>query len=201
MDFTLYHDINGLAGFGPLDSFMELVAKDMPAVLVVLIALLFLIPWRRGREQRQQAAVTATAAAAVALLIAQPISHWVDRLRPYAAHPAQAHLLIARSHDPSFPSDHATGGFAIAVGVFLFDRVAGTVLLILATLLAFARVYVGTHYPGDVLAGALLGTAVALVLARTPIRRLLAHVSQAFAALWQRLLRLPPTRARTAHPR
>src|SRR5919205_1137862 len=76
----------------------------------------------------------------VALLLNQPIAHLVARTRPYLAHPAHAHLLIARSHDPSFPSDHATGAFALALGVWLYDRTIGTVLLVLAAILCFARV-------------------------------------------------------------
>jgi membrane-associated phospholipid phosphatase len=74
------------------------------------------------------------------------------------------------------------------VAVWLYDRVAGTAMLVLAALLAFARVYVGTHYPGDVLAGALLGTTVALLLARTPLRRLIHRVTLLASALWNRAL-------------
>ena len=101
------------------------------------------------------------AAASVGLLpINQPLGHLIDRARPYVTHPAQTHLLIARSHDPSFPSDHATGAFALAFGIWLYDRTVGTVLLVLAAVLAFARVYVGTHYTSDVIAGALMGVGV-----------------------------------------
>src|SRR3954454_7250194 len=57
------------------------------------------------------------------------------------------------SHDPSFPSDHATGACSLAFAIWLCDGTIGTVLLVLAALLSFARVYVGTHYPGDVLGG------------------------------------------------
>jgi membrane-associated phospholipid phosphatase len=108
--------------------------------------------------------VAAAASAGLALLIAQPIASAVDRARPYVDHPSNAHLLIPRSTDPSFPSDHATGAFAIAVAIWLYDRTAGAVFLVLALLVSFARVYVGTHYPGDVLGGAVLGALVALLL-------------------------------------
>ena len=134
----------------------------------------------------------ATVSAAVALLINQPIAHAVARLRPYLAHPAHAHLLIARSHDPSFPSDHATGGFALAFAVWLYDRTIGSFLIVGAALLAFARVYVGTHYPGDVAAGALIGIGVALVLFKVPALRRLIEATAALAGrvwdwLWDRL--------------
>lgn len=171
MDYSLYQSINGLSGGSFADSLFKFFANDLPGVLVVLVALTFLVPWSRLRQERRCGAVLGTASAALALLIAQPISHLVDRARPYVTRPQDAHLLIARSHDPSFPSDHAIGAFALAFGIWLYDRTIGTVLLVLAALLAFSRVYVGTHYPGDVVAGALLGIAVAAALYFIPPTR------------------------------
>lgn len=197
MDYTLYKTINGLSG-SPFDGFMRLCANDLPAVLVAIVALSFLIPGGRDMWARRRGAVLATASAGLALLIAQPISHAVSRVRPYLAHPAHAHLLIARSHDPSFPSDHAVGGFALAMGIWLYDKTIGSVMLVLAALLAFSRVYVGTHYPGDVVAGALLGGAVALVLYVTPVRRFIEYVAARAGLVWDRLLDRLPRRTRTA---
>ena len=186
VDYSLFKAVNGLSG-GPFDGVMRLVAGDLAAVLVVMVAAAFLWAGRDARERRT-GAVLATASAGLALLIAQPIAHAVDRLRPYLAHPAHAHLLIARSHDPSFPSDHATGAFALATGIWLYDRTLGTVMLVLAAVLSFARVYVGTHYPGDVVAGALLGAGVAVALRLLPTRRLLAFVAEQAGALWDAVL-------------
>src|SRR5439155_20685872 len=136
--YSLYKTINGLSGSSFADGLFKLLANDLPAVLVVLVALIFLLPWTQRRHERRSGAVLATAAAGLALLINQPIAHAVDRLRPYLAHPAHAHLLISRSHDPSFPSDHATGAFALAFGVWLYDRALGTVLLVVGAVLAFS---------------------------------------------------------------
>lgn len=198
MDYSLYKTINGLSGGSFADRLFELLAKDLPGVLVVLVALAFLIPWRGRREERRRGAVLATAAAGLALLINQPIAHAVERLRPYLAHPTHAHLLIARSHDPSFPSDHATGAFALAFGVWLYDRTVGTILLVIAAVLAFSRVYVGTHYPGDVVAGALIGIAVAgLLHLLPPTRRMIEHVAGRSGRVWDSVLSRLPGRVRT----
>lgn len=188
MDYVLYKTINGLSGTSPFDAIVKALANYLPAVLVVIVALAFLVRWSRRRSERRAGAVLATAAAGLALLINQPIAHAVDRMRPYLAHPAHAHLLIARSHDPSFPSDHATGAFALAFGIWLYDRTLGTVLLVLAALLSFSRVYVGTHYPGDAVAGALIGIAAALVLFAVPfLRRLLERAAESLARVWDRV--------------
>lgn len=119
------------------------------------------------------------AAAGFSALLALGVAHIIADLwarpRPYVAHP-DVHLFIARSADPSFPSDHATAAFAIAVALFLRHRKAGWIAVAMATVLAVARVAVGTHYPGDVAAGALIGATAALVFwhpsVRGPLHRL-----------------------------
>jgi membrane-associated phospholipid phosphatase len=199
LDYAGYRAVNGLTGNAHVDRVLTDVANALPAILVAMVALTFLLPFGRACLQRRRGAVLATASAAIALLINQPISHLVSRTRPYLAHPAHAHLLIARSHDPSFPSDHATGGFALAVAVFLYDRTIGTILLVLAGVLSFARVFVGTHYPGDVVAGALIGGAVAAGLFLVPFsRRGLEAVADRCGAIWDATLRrlhIPASRA------
>jgi undecaprenyl-diphosphatase len=189
MDYGLYKTVNGLTGDSFADGVFKLLAGDLTVLLVGLVALAFLVPGAHQRWERRSGAVLATAAAGLALLVNQPISHFIDRARPFVAHPAHAHLLIARSPDPSFPSDHATGAFALAFGIWLYDRTLGTVLLLLAALLSLARVYVGTHYPGDVVAGALLGIAVAGALYLLPTRRLIEAVALRAGTLWDGLFR------------
>jgi undecaprenyl-diphosphatase len=180
VDHRLFHTVNDLSGGSFSDGLFKLIANDLPVVLMAAVALIFLVPWRRRGDERRRGAVLATASAALGLLLAQPIAHLVDRPRPFMA--GHAHLLIARSHDPSFPSDHATGAFALAFGVWLYDRTLGGVLLVLAALLSFARVYVGTHYPGDVIAGAVLGAGVAGALYLLPPTRALVETVAARAA-------------------
>jgi len=85
----------------------------------------------------------------------------------------------------------------LAFGIWLYDRTLGTILLALAAILAFSRVYVGTHYPGDVVGGAVLGIAVAGALyLLAPTRRLIEAVARLCGVIWDRLLRrLARTRA------
>ena len=193
VDYSLYKAINGLSGGSFADHLFKFLANDLAGILIALVALTFLIPWKSRRTERRAGAVLAAASAGLALLINQPIGHLVDRVRPYLDHPAHAHLLISRSHDPSFPSDHATGAFALAFGIWLYDRTIGTVLLVGGAVLAFSRVYVGTHYPGDVVAGAVIGIGVAAALYLiSPTRRLVEGFADRCARIWDGLLsRLP----------
>ena len=148
---------------------------NLQYAFVALLAVLFFVrgKWRsiNGRRGVVAAGFSALLALGVAHIIADI---WV-RPRPYDAHPG-AHLFIAPSADSSFPSDHATAAFAIAVALFLRHRKAGWIALAMATLVSVARVAVGTHYPADVAAGAVIGTVAALVLwqpiFREPLNRL-----------------------------
>jgi undecaprenyl-diphosphatase len=94
-----------------------------------------------------------------------------ERPRPSLSIPQADPLLGASGY--SLPSGHAATAFAGAVALGYLWRRAAPLFFLLATAIAFSRVYVGVHYPGDVLAGAALGTAVgtAWVLALRAPRR------------------------------
>jgi undecaprenyl-diphosphatase len=183
VDYSLFKDVNGLSGSQPFDAVFKFAANDLIYVIVAIVALTFLLPWRSRRVERRRGAVSATVAAGIALLLVVPISSLVDRARPFVAHPGVAHRLIPHASDAGFPSDHATGAFAIATAMLLVDPLLGGLLLVLAVIVIFARVYVGVHYPGDVLAGAALGAIVALLLRLPPLRTILNRFADLCGAL------------------
>jgi undecaprenyl-diphosphatase len=194
VDYSIYKAIDGT---GPdfLHTPLKFAANDLVFVIVAIVALTFLIPWRERRLERRIGAVLATAAGGVALLLVQPISNAVERQRPFVAHP-HAELLISHARDPGFPSDHATGAFAMAMGLWLYDRTIGAIAFVLAAIVAFARVYVGVHYPSDVVGGALIGIAVALLFYFTPLRAVIIRIATACSGLWERILGLTPVGSR-----
>ena len=89
---------------------------------------------------------------------------WIGRDRPAVATPEPAPLVDLPA-TASFPSGHSTVAFACATALTLAVPRLALPFYVLAALIAFSRVYVGVHYPGDVLAGALLGVAVGLGVA------------------------------------
>jgi undecaprenyl-diphosphatase len=109
------------------------------------------------------AGVEAIAASGASLLVAAAVAHVIARPRPFVAHP-QIHAFLAHAPDPGFPSDHATAAFAIAVTLLLRFGVRALPVLIAAVALAVSRVLIGVHYPGDVLAGAMIGTLAAIAV-------------------------------------
>jgi undecaprenyl-diphosphatase len=71
--------------------------------------------------------------------------------------------LVSESWYSSFPSGHATLFFALATAIYFYDKRAGAIYFVVAVLIAISRVVVGVHYPGDVIAGALIGVIVAAI--------------------------------------
>jgi undecaprenyl-diphosphatase len=134
------------------------------------LVLVFLFANGERRRAWRRAALAAVLSAGVALLVAKIISELVDRARPFVVDPSGVHLFSGHAADAGFPSDHATGAFAVAMAIYLRQRGIGTVALLAAAVLAIGRVAIGVHFPSDVLSGAVLGSAVALGLFVRPLR-------------------------------
>jgi undecaprenyl-diphosphatase len=140
VDASLYRTVNRLAArTGWAHPLFIAYAKYG----VLLFAALLLAGWWLARRSADIDAVAAVvwagAAAVVALGVGQVIGHAIDRVRPYAVMPT-AHVLITRTSDFSFPSDHATAVGAVAAGLWLAHRRLGVLAAGLAVVMAFALV-------------------------------------------------------------
>ncbi|SEC89681.1 phosphatase PAP2 family protein [Streptomyces sp. TLI_105] len=182
-DVGLLYDINGLAKAAPpwFDRVMEFVGEYGIVLAMVLVVL-----WcwwsvrRRGTLADSVSAVAglvwAPLAAGIALLVNIPIRGFVERPRPFRDHQG-LEVLVDGKTDFSFVSDHATLTMALGVGIFVAHRRFGLAALALALAEGFVRVYMGVHYPTDVIGGFALGTAVALLLAPVALALLTPVVS------------------------
>ena len=180
LDKTLFLDVNHFAQHtGWLHTPMLAYANYG----VVLFGLLLVAGWwvARGRRDARvmAAALWAVAGTAVAVLVAQPVNHAVAEARPWQSLP---HILalIGHSRDFSFPSDHATMAGAVTAGLLIVNRRLGITAAVAGLLMCFARVYVGAHYPQDVVAGFALGAAVALIgwaIVRIPLTALVRQLT------------------------
>lgn len=167
-DVDVLDGVNGLAKDAPhwVNKAMEYIGEYG---LIAALAVLCLVAWwsarrRPGAPSAVAGLVWAPLAAGIALLANIPIRAFVERPRPFKDHPGLAVLIPGKS-DFSFVSDHATLTMAVGVGLFVAHRKYGLIGIGLALAEGFCRVYMGVHYPTDVIGGFALGTAVALLLA------------------------------------
>jgi undecaprenyl-diphosphatase len=167
-DLELLYGINGLAAETPhwFDRVAGWVGEY--GIMAALALLMVWCWWSARKRQDAPAAVAALLwaplAAGIALLANIPIRGFVERPRPFVDRPG-LEVLVDGKTDYSFVSDHSTAAMAIGVGIFLANRRFGLVGIGLAALEGFCRIYMGVHYPTDVIGGFALGTAVVLLLA------------------------------------
>ena len=166
MDYRLYHAVNEFAVDFKWLAHATYFFETVGVVFYGIAVLLLWLATAPGQERRWKvAALAGTASAAVSLLINQLIGNFIwHRPRPYETHPHVYHL--SHSHDPSFPSDHASAAFGIAFGIYFVDRRVGRFFIAVATLIAAGRVLVGAHYVTDVLASLVISVVVAYLIVR-----------------------------------
>lgn len=171
MDWSLLHSLNDfLAAHDGVEDVLLFYVEASEALFIATLAIVFVLAGGARNIAWRRASVAAVLSAGAALAVAKGISELVDRTRPFVADPHGVHLFASHAADPGFPSDHATAAFAVAVAILLRKRGWGVVALVAASVLSAGRVALGVHFPSDVLAGAILGSAMALVLWSAPIR-------------------------------
>ena len=119
--------------------------------IAVCLALLLQPKWRRVGQAATVSMILEF------LVINLLLKNWVARVRPY--HLLEDLILLVREPaDYSFPSGHTGAAFAVASVMFLgMPRSIGVPALIVASLIGFSRIYLGVHFPTDVLGGVVVG--------------------------------------------
>lgn len=155
MDVALFQFLNQAIANPVLDKVMPFFSGNrffIPAVILAAVLLL----WRGGSRGRVFIPVLFAILALGDAFVINTIKHAVARPRPYTA-VAHTRELVGRGESGSMPSSHTSTWFAATLLAYVFYRRSWRFMLPLAGLVALSRMYVGVHYPSDVLAGAILG--------------------------------------------
>lgn len=150
MNLTLFRLINNLANKNVIfDKIMIFFSKDMPYIFMAVTAIIFLLGIIRKNGEYRKASVSTVIITVINLILGFIIGsvYYVDR--PFVHN--KVNLLVSHVKDASFPSDHATGTMSIALGLGRYNKILGGILTVLSLIVGFSRVYVGNHYPMDVI--------------------------------------------------
>ena len=113
--------------------------------------------WKTGdKDTKQKSAILAVFGIGLgSLVVTSFLNSLVQRMRPFDV--LDTNLLFYKPTDPSFPSNSAVVAFALAAAIFAADKRIGSIAFAIAAFYGFLRVFVGVHFPLDVVAGAAIG--------------------------------------------
>lgn len=150
MNMELLRMINNLSDKnGTLDGIMIFFSEYVPYIFMATVAIVFILGLTKKNSNYRKAFANTFVITAFNLILSFIIGgiYYVDR--PFVHN--EVNLLFPHVQDASFPSDHATGTMSIALGLKKYNKLLSRVLTMLSIVVGFSRVYVGHHYPMDVI--------------------------------------------------
>jgi len=147
----IFSCINGVAGKSTLlDGIMIFGSRVLPFILMALVAFIFIIGVINKDKKCRSAAANTIVMTAINLVLSFIIGHIWYFPRPFV-NDKNINLLYPHTPDASFPSDHALGSMSIALGLNRYSKLIGRITIGLSIFIGISRIYVGHHYPLDVL--------------------------------------------------
>jgi len=128
---------------------------------LILIGYLAYYGGKRGRITIVLLLIAASFSDAICFQVIKP---WVGRIRPSHEFYEYVNLLVSKGGKYSFPSNHAANSFVFATVLSYFYEKNKTPLYVLASAIAFSRVYVGVHYPLDIVFGSIIGYIISWII-------------------------------------
>ncbi|ASK64105.1 undecaprenyl-diphosphatase [Virgibacillus phasianinus] len=157
---NLFRAINDL---GKQYTYLNPVFEFIAEYMVYFLCLSVIMFWfSRGNNKNRIMIISAGIAFVLAEIIGKLAGLFHSNNQPFATL-SNVNKLIEHSIDNSFPSDHTILFFAFCFSFWLFGKRFGFVWIILASLVAFSRIWVGVHYPADVIVGGGIGIIAAFI--------------------------------------
>lgn len=152
IDYFIFQKINQYAGVWPVLDFIGVFLARFLFYFVILYLIVLLFKnWKNWAM-----VIKALLAAVIARFgVTELIRHFFPRPRPFMEY--DVNLLLKHPNENSFPSGHASFLFALSFVIYSYNKKMGLIFFAASALISLARVFVGIHWPSDILAGALVG--------------------------------------------
>ncbi|MBS4189506.1 undecaprenyl-diphosphatase [Bacillus sp. FJAT-49705] len=161
MDYKIFKEINQLSGrCSPIDILMILISNRIRYVFIFVLIFM----WFRNDANKIMSR-NAVISAGITMLINILIKLFYFKSRPFVKR--RVGILIPSKMDSSFPSKHTLLVFAVSTSIFLYQRFIGSIMWILSIVTGFSRVWVGHHYPSDIIGSAFIGTLTSIIFEKT----------------------------------
>ncbi len=163
LDVLLFRLFNETISNSVFDKFFPLIT-DVKNWHIAYIIVWFIVFFKGGKAGKITAVAALLLIAVSDQISSTLIKNLIGRIRPCNAL-EEVNILAGCTGSFSFPSSHAVNNFAIAVYFSFFFPKLRNLLLIIASVVAFSRIYCGVHYPSDVAGGAIIGAAIGYMFA------------------------------------
>ncbi|MBF0274639.1 MAG: phosphatase PAP2 family protein [Nitrospinae bacterium] len=165
IDNNVFLFISQALRFDALDSFF-LIATDFKTWGVILAIFMVYAAIKEEKEMLPLFIVSAAIAIGLnELIVSGFLKDYIARERPCHVYKEQFEFVAGCTKSFSFPSSHAANAFGVAISLIFFYHKFWFPALIAAIIVGVSRVYLGVHYPSDVIAGAVIGTLLAFIVA------------------------------------
>jgi undecaprenyl-diphosphatase len=176
-DLYVLHLVNGFAGRPLLDEIVQILASN-PLPRVAVLAIPYVILWQVHKDDKSRAKlIAALFGPLLAIAVARLLSvAFPFEVRPMYAHISGFHALAVTDQVDiesysAFPSDTSAYAIAFTLGLVPVNRIAGLAITLLSMVMfSLSRIYLGAHYPSDVLVGWVIGVAC-FALTTLPVAR------------------------------
>jgi len=163
MDLNFFNLIHGIAGEWQFFDWLGIFLANYFGYFLVLTALILILKQTGWQRKIYFLSLIFLSLILSRGIIAEAIKFFVARPRPFSVLSIQP-LIDANGVNASMPSGHATFYFALATAVFFLNKKMGLYFGGAAILMGIARIFVGVHWPTDILAGAVIGIASAFLI-------------------------------------
>jgi len=166
LNLKLFYIINNLSMKNKfLDKLMIFTSKYIIYIFMAILLLHFILSILHKNIRTKKIVLMTAFLTLINVFFSFIIGKAFPVNRPFIHH--SVHLLYSHRLSPSFPSDHSIVTLTIALGILKYNKILGIILILLSAAVGFSRIYVGHHYPSDVIGGYILSLLTTYIFNKT----------------------------------